>query len=174
MFHPNLPISSLIFFLEHSVQLIISSSELVFVEELRLLSCEWGVIGLGEHGGPSPSVKVPTPSNGLLVCVAISDVSCCVGLDSWQGLVRFWGMTGWESFVWFGKRLGPSLGPPDSNLNLPRSTLWTRDSIKESGDSRMQPFLHGPFCATSGRSSFKLSRLNIMVVASLPVSESSK
>ena len=71
------------------MQLIISSSELVFIEELRLLSCEWGVIRLGEHGGPSPSVKVPTPSNGLLVCVAISDVFYCVGSDSWQGLVRF-------------------------------------------------------------------------------------
>ena len=89
MFLPNLPISSLILFLEHSVQLIVSTSELVFEEELRLLSCEWGVIGLGEPGGLGPSVKVPTPSNGLLVCVAISDVSCYVGSNLGNGQVKF-------------------------------------------------------------------------------------
>ena len=81
--------SSLILFLEHSVQLIVSTSELVFEEELGLLSCEWGVIGLGELGGPDPSVKVPTPSNRLLVCVATSDVSYYVGSDLGKGQARF-------------------------------------------------------------------------------------
>ena len=89
MFLSNLPISNLILFHEHSIQLIVSTLELVFKEELGLLSSEWGVIRLGELSGPGPSVKVPTPSNRLLVCVAISDVSCCVGSDLGKGQVKF-------------------------------------------------------------------------------------
>ena len=66
------------------------------------------------------------------------------------------------------------LDPPNSNLNLPQLTLCTKDSIKESGDSGMKPFIQGRGHTVSGISSFRLSKLNSTVVVSLFVSDASK
>lgn len=66
------------------------------------------------------------------------------------------------------------LDPPNSNLNLPRLTLYTKYSIKESGDFGMKPFIQGQGCTVSGLSSFRLSKLNNIVVISLSVSDASK
>lgn len=70
--------------------------------------------------------------------------------------------------------LDPILDPPNSNLNLPRLTLCTKDSIKESGDSGIRPFIQSRGYIVSGISSFKLSKLNNIAVVSLSVSNASK
>ena len=62
---------------------------------------------------------------------------------------------------------GPLLKLPFSNLNLPLSTLRTRESIKESGDSSICPLPYVPPRITSSLSAFNLSRLNIVIVAKL-------
>lgn len=80
----------------------------------------------------------------------------------------------WVVSAWSNRRLGPVLDPPNSNLNLPLLTLCTKDSIKESRDSGMKPFIQGRGCIVSCISSFKLSKLNNTAVVSLSVSDASK
>lgn len=68
--------------------------------------------------------------------------------------------------------LGPLLESPSSNLNLLRSTICSRDSINESGDSGIHPFIQAWFCIISSLFSFRLSRLNITAIVSLLVPKS--
>ena len=70
--------------------------------------------------------------------------------------------------------MGPLLESPNSNLNLPLFTLCTNDFMNVSGDSGMQPLSHPLHYMASGMLSFKLPRLNIIVVMSLLESNSSK